>query len=283
MPKFLDDIQLERLAYNLRYYRKQKGLTQKQLSSLTKQYDCKPVSVSSIQKYETKKQSYIKSSDILGLCKALNMSSAELLAENPRDVIQEKQEQKRTKTPSKKSKQQTDNKEQQINITTKLDINNKLVHTSQVIDLLNEMLLKRYPIDSFKKAELFLKEFKYHLGDIKTPTNVQKLLLDLSEQIDSTQDNITQSQIASTTDSMEQLIEQYAISNPFVSSFAIKPDDFSKVFETSDFMTDEDVINSIRRDAKSTAILFMELKKNGLSDTQAISVLRIILNEMNDD
>lgn len=283
MPKFLDDIQLERLAYNLRYYRKQKGLTQKQLSSLTKQYDCKPVSVSSIQKYETKKQLYIKSSDILGLCKALNMSSAELLAENPRDIIQEKPKQKQNKTTSKKSKQETNNKSQQTNITTKLDIKDKLVHTSQVIDLLNEMLLKRYPIDSFKKTELFLKEFKYHLGDIQTPTNVQKLLLDLSEQIESTQDNITQSQTASTTDSMEQLIEHYAISNPLMSSFTIKPDDFSKVFETSDFMTDEDVINSIRRDAKSTAILFMELKKNGLSDTQAISVLRIILNEMNDD
>ena len=283
MPKFLDDIQLERLAYNLRYYRKQKGLTQKQLSSLTKQYDCKPVSVSSIQKYETKKQLYIKSSDILGLCKALNMSSAELLAENPRDIIQEKPKQKQNKTTSKKLKQETNNKSQQTNITTKLDIKDKLVHTSQVIDLLNEMLLKRYPIDSFKKTELFLKEFKYHLGDIQTPTNVQKLLLDLSEQIESTQDNITQSQTTSTTDSMEQLIEHYAISNPLMSSFTIKPDDFSKVFETSDFMTDEDVINSIRRDAKSTAILFMELKKNGLSDTQAISVLRIILNEMNDD
>ena len=283
MPKFLDDIQLERLAYNLRYYRKQKGLTQKQLSSLTKQYDCKPVSVSSIQKYETKKQLYIKSSDILGLCKALNMSSAELLAENPRDIIQEKPKQKQNKTTSKKLKQETNNKSQQTNITTKLDIKDKLVHTSQVIDLLNEMLLKRYPIDSFKKTELFLKEFKYHLGDIQTPTNVQKLLLDLSEQIESTQDNITQSQTTSTTDSMEQLIEHYAISNPLMSSFTIKPDDFSKVFETSDFMTDEDVINSIRRDAKSTAILFMELKKNGLSDTQAISVLRIILNEINDD
>lgn len=146
--------------------------------------------------------------------------------------------------------------------------NNTLVVKQDLLDIILKIINRRYPIDTETKLHNLISEIKYYAADVKPANKLDKLLSDIMDKLPETLFVDLTSELSNNTD---------------YSHVSDKPqtvDDFSKVFSTDEVIDNDQIIQNIRHDAKTTAILFMELKHNGLNDSQAVSVLARMLENM---